>query len=320
VFEHAFPFDPTYGYDLTALLAIKPPEPVSDFEAFWRDTYRQTLAVAPELEMEEDASRSTETRQVYKAYFTGLGGFRCGAWVTIPRGQKVVRAVIESHGYGGRDTPADLAHGEPAVVFAPVARGFGISSRPEIPNNSKHHVVYGIESRETYIHRFCVTDIWSAISAVLEKWPELRGKVEYSGGSFGGGIGAMAIPWDDRIVKGFLDVPSFGNHPLRVTMQCTGSGQAVLERVAQEPELLTTVLPYYDAAVSARFIRVPTLVAPALFDPSVPPPGQFSVYNAIPEAYRRLHVKTSGHFVEPNDLTKQRLMLERRQQWAVSND
>jgi cephalosporin-C deacetylase len=28
----------------------------------------------------------------------------------------------------------------------------------------------------------------------------------------------MALPWDDRFQRAYLEVPSFGNHPLRVQM------------------------------------------------------------------------------------------------------
>lgn len=57
-------------------------------------------------------------------------------------------------------------------------------------------------------------------------------------------------------------------------------------------------LPYFDAAIAASYINVPTLCSLARFDPAVAPPGQFSVYNAIPESCRSLFVRTVGHFEE----------------------
>ena len=47
MFAHDFPFDPTYGYDLPALLKIAPPPEPPGFVDFWRDTYAQTRAVDP---------------------------------------------------------------------------------------------------------------------------------------------------------------------------------------------------------------------------------------------------------------------------------
>lgn len=110
--------------------------------------------------------------------------------------------------------------------------------------------------------------------------PEAAGRLTYLGTSFGGGIGALALPWDDRFHAAGLTVPTFGNHPLRVTLPCTGSGESVRTRLAEDPSVLD-VLAYFDAATAARHIKIPVHVGAALFDPSVPPPGQFAVYNGL---------------------------------------
>lgn len=91
-----------------------------------------------------------------------------------------------------------------------------------------------------------------------------------------------------------MTVPTFGNHPLRVTLPCVGSGEAVRTYHEEHPEVMD-VLAYFDAATAAGRIGVPMMVAPALFDPAVPPPGQFAVYNALPDR-RELRVLRAGHF------------------------
>jgi cephalosporin-C deacetylase len=53
-------------------------------------------------------------------------------------------------------------------------------------------------------------------------------------------------------------------------------------------------LQYYDAAVAARYLRIPVQVAAALFDPVVAPPGQFAVFNALPGP-KDLFVLDAGH-------------------------
>ena len=55
------------------------------------------------------------------------------------------------------------------------------------------------------------------------------------------------------------------------------------------------MLRYFDAAVAAAHIRIPTLVACAVFDPAVPPPGQFAVYNAL-AGKKELFVRPAAHF------------------------
>jgi cephalosporin-C deacetylase len=115
--------------------------------------------------------------------------------------------------------------------------------------------------------------------------------------SLGGGLGAIALAWDTRLGRGHLNVPTFGHQPLRLELPCVGSGEAV--RVfARTHGRLPEALRYLDAALAARHIRQPVHVAAARFDPVVPPPGQFAVYNALP-GDRRLFVLEAGHFDYP---------------------
>jgi cephalosporin-C deacetylase len=105
------------------------------------------------------------------------------------------------------------------------------------------------------------------------------------------------LPWEPRIRAAHLSVPSFGNHPLRLTLPCTGSGESVREYHREHPAAIE-VLRYFDAATSARRIRIPVLAACALFDPAVPPPGQFAVYNGL-GGPKELFVLSAGHFDHP---------------------
>ena len=155
------------------------------------------------------------------------------------------------------------------------------SAHPTIPREAFGHVLHGIGSREKYVHGACAADLlWCAASALVERCPAVADNLQYHGGSFGGGIGALALPWDPRIRRTFLDVPSFGNHPLRVQLPCVGSGAAVRRHYLAHPEVMN-VLQYFDAATAARHTRIPVCVAAARFDPAVPPPGQFAVANAL---------------------------------------
>jgi cephalosporin-C deacetylase len=294
MFEHDYPFDPTHGYSLDELLAIVPPSPVADFETFWRETYARTRATPLNISL-EPCRFSNQDVEAFEIYFDGLDGFRCGGWLTRPRHEKPLRGVVHSHGYGGRISPETAVPGPPAVVLYPCARGFSLSARSDLPADTPEHVIHHLQSRDEYIHRGCVADIWASVTALLELHPEFEGKIDFIGGSFGGGIGALALPWDDRFHRAFLRVPSFGHQPLRTTLPCTGSGQYVSAMLREHPELLTQVLAYYDSAVAAQFTRLPVLVSPALFDPAVPPPGQFAVYNAL-TGPKAVHIIEAGHF------------------------
>ena len=55
------------------------------------------------------------------------------------------------------------------------------------------------------------------------------------------------------------------------------------------------IIDFCNASAAAQFIRVPTIITPALHDPVVPPPGQFAIANSIPEEYRIMRIREVGH-------------------------
>jgi cephalosporin-C deacetylase len=137
-------------------------------------------------------------------------------------------------------------------------------------------------------------------------YPWLSGHVGYSGISFGGGIGALAIPYDTRIDRGHLTVPTFGNRPLWLTLPTVGSADAVQTYQKTHPDVLEN-LRLFDSATAASRIEVPMLMAPALFDPAVAPPCQFSVVNALSK-FNETFILDAGHFDYP-DAAAQNLQL-----------
>lgn len=291
-------FDATYGYDLDALLAVEaPPEPPG-FADFWSGLYARAAAVdpAPRLTKIDVGGRA----QVFEVAYTSLGGVRLGGWVSLPARGDAEYAVVVGHGYGGRDAPdLDLVPDRTAAIF-PVARGLPTAGLVDgIPAAAAEHVLYGIESVESYVHGGCAADLWIAASALLRVVGAAPARLDYVGASFGGGIGALALPWDPRFTAAVLRVPSFGHYDLRLTMPCTGSGEAVRGYVADHPEA-RDVLRHFDAATAAGRLRIPTMVAPATWDAAVPPPGQFAVYNAL-AGPKALFVFSAGHADYPGE-------------------
>ena len=317
-----FPFDPTYGFSPESLFAFQcdqatPP----DFASFWRETYaecRATEMVSPTLVGEE----TMDSWKVRVIQFSTLGGFRIGAWLVIPENTgPITRGVVMGHGYGGRSEP-DLAMAatdqeEPTALLFPCAPGFHLSRVDEEipPNDSSQHVVCGIESREDYVLRVCVAALWTSASVLLREIPSIGKNLHLRGGSFGGGLGALALPWEDRFVTGELGEPTFGCHPFRLRHRCLGSGESVRQLWQRNPSIAET-LPYYDAAIAARFIAKPTLYNLSLADPSVPPPGQFAVANATPASHRRILTHRFGHisWTYPEQVQERAELASARQQ------
>ncbi|HYE04338.1 MAG TPA: acetylxylan esterase [Planctomycetota bacterium] len=299
---HPHPFDPAYGYGLAALRAIAPPDEVAGFAPFWRGTYEACLATPLRLEVGEPLPIDGD-RICRIVRFDTFAGHRIGAWWTMPADGVVEAGVVAGHGYGGRSGPGGDWAPPRAAEIAPCAPGFDLSAAADLPATSDRHVVHGIASRDTYLIRACVAATWSAASALLALAPDVGRSLWYAGGSFGGGLGALALPWDARFARACLIVPTFGHHPLRLRCPCVGSGESVRRHAAAHPEVVD-VLAYYDAAVAARRIAIPTVVVPARFDPAVPPPGQFAVANAIAGA--RVVPITAGHHDNPDEVADQR--------------
>lgn len=291
---------------------FKPPEVTPEFVRFWQFTYDKARRIP--LRVERRPVKSPDPQfKMYEVEFDSWDGVRIGGWITVPAKGRFERGLVVGHGYGGRSAPEfDLPPPAAATIF-PCARGFNRSASREIPGEANRHVLHGIENRETYVHRGCAADLWAAASALIELYPETARRLDYFGSSFGGGIGALALPWDNRFHRAFLDVPSFGLHTIRLDCPCVGSGEAVRTYFKTHPEV-REVLNYYDAGMAARLIKIPVMVAAAVFDPAVPPPGQFAVYNGL-SGPKELFVKRAAHFAYPDEAAERATMYARLWSW-----
>lgn len=295
-FAHGFPFDPSYGYTLESLLRVDAPEPPADFAAFWSARHRAAMRVSPQAELQPSGWYHPRFR-VFDLRYRSTGSVTIGGWALIPAEGPVRRGFVIGHGYGGREGPdLDLPFDDAAILF-PCFRGISRSRCAEIPEAANLHVLHGIEDRDRYVLGGCVDDLWLAVSALEDLFPAARERIGYLGISFGGGIGALGIPWDSRVEKAHLNVPTFGHQPLRLTLPTVGSGEAV-RRYRLVHGHVTETLAYYDAASAAQSTGIPVHVAAALFDPVVAPPGQFAIYNAL-AGPKELFVLDAGHFDYP---------------------
>ncbi|MBD5778808.1 acetylxylan esterase [Pelagicoccus sp. NFK12] len=292
--NHGYPFDPTYGYSLEALLSVEtPPEP-EDFEAFWRNRYAFALQQDPEPKL--TLSHSDHPRwKVYDLRFTSTHSFTLGGWVIVPQNGEVKQGIVAGHGYGGREGPDLTLPFENTAILFPCCRGISRSQSDRIPAEPNRHVIHGIDNRDTYVIGGCVDDHWLAVSALLQLFPEVAGKIGWLGVSFSGGINMLAAPWDERVSRSHNNVPTFGNQALRLTLPSVGSASGVADYERRHPGQTQPVLRYFDAASAAKRLRHPCHLACARFDPAVAPPGQFAIYNALPTDTRQLFVLSAGH-------------------------
>ncbi|MEW2010646.1 acetylxylan esterase [Microbacterium sp. NPDC078814] len=266
-------FDGSYGRTEADLRAVRPVPAPHGFADRWRRWRREAAAVdaAPVV-----LSTSEEHgRRMSVVEHAGVDGVRLRAWVVEPLDGPPRAGVVHGHGYGGRDA-ADLARvPDDVAAIYPVARGLGVlNAGIGAPEPTPEHVLAGIDDPERYVLGLCARDLWLAADVLVSVVGALP--LYYVGESFGGGIGALALPWDDRFVGATLIVPSFGQYDERLAVPCLGSGETVRQHVLRHPEA-REVLRWFDSSTAIGFTEVPVRVEAALWDQYVPPQGQFAV-------------------------------------------
>lgn len=268
----------------------------ADFDAFWQVARDEALAVDPQPERVEVVSRDDD-RVVTRVRLRTTDGIGLGGWLSEPATGPVTRVVVRLHGYGGAEGPHAPLDLPETAELTPVLRGLPtLGLVAGIPTTGDLHVLHGIGHRDTYVHRGCVQDAWVSVTAALRLVPGAQ-RVDLTGTSFGGGVGALALPLEDRVTAACLDVPSFGNHPARLETPCAGSGESVRLAALDDPGV-RDVVAYFDAATAATRVRQPVLVSAARVDPVVPPVGQLSVFHAL-GGPRSLLLVTAGHCEYP---------------------
>ncbi|MCC6880623.1 MAG: acetylxylan esterase [Verrucomicrobiales bacterium] len=295
-FWHGYAFDPAYGYSKEALLQIGAPEEPPGFSDYWLRRHERVRLLSADPTVQPVESIHPEWDE-FQLTFRTSDDLNLGGWLLTPKHQPVTRGFIVAHGYGGRQAPDHDLGLEGAALMFPCSRGLGLSRGGNIPENPDKHVVHGLPHRDGYVIGGCVEDVWMSVTALLELFPQAEGRTGFVGTSFSGGVGALAMAWEDRLQRGVLKVPSFGHHRLRLGCSTTGSTRALAKYAARHPAVWQD-LPFFDAAVAARHIRQPVLVAAALFDPVVPPPAQFAIHNSLGST-GTLFALTAGHFDHP---------------------
>jgi cephalosporin-C deacetylase len=277
---------------LEKLLAVKGPKTPPDFSRYWKNRYGKMLEFSPRPRI-YDQGISNRVR-VFSLEYRSIDGMKIHGWLTLPTHGSPSRGFVILHGYDGREKPDSFWPFADAAVFYPCCRGLGASRSEKIPQDPQKHVLHGIESIDDYVLGGCVEDTWLAFSAMFEFFPELKNKTGLLGTSFGGGIAALTSAWDNRISRVHLNVPGFGHQPLRLKIKTVGSALALQQYYERHGPEIMKVLPYFDAASAAAYLKVPVHCACALEDEMVAPEGQFAIYNCL-AGPKSLFVLNKGH-------------------------
>lgn len=274
------------------LLRIKGDTPVDGFKEFWTAQYAAARSWKKSYHIEKELWSPEPGCRIYQIRFTSIDGFSIGMWIARPEDSS--GGTLFAHGYGNPATPPAPAKGGRTIV-SPCVRGLGLSQCKEIPWQPGAHAGYGFDAPEHYVITGGVRDLWIALTIMLDMFPDTAENIVCRGSSLGGAMGAMAIPWDERIHYGDLSVPTLGGRIALDSPTAPGSPGCTRREHALASEENMRIIDFCNAAAAAQFIRVPTIVTPALKDNVVPPSGQFAVANSIPEKYRIMRIREVGH-------------------------
>ena len=282
----------TSGFPKEQLLQIEGDAPVPGFREFWQAQYAAARVWKCSYTVEGELWSPDPDCRIFRIRFTSIDGFSIGMWLARPR--ESTGGKLLAHGYGNPQIPP-VASSPGRTVVMPCVPGLALSQCKEIPWKSGDHARFGADSPEHYVITDGVRNLWIALTILIDMFPDTADNILCSGGSLGGGMGALAIPWDERIHYGNLNVPTLGG---RIMLDYPGNpdtpGESRRRMALAGPEGMR-IIDLCNASAAARFIRVPTVVTPALRDAVVPPPGQFAVANSIPEPYRILRIREVGH-------------------------
>ena len=302
-------FDPSYGYSKSQLLQVPAPQEPAGFIPFWQERYHQVTQYIPELSL-TDTGKVENGFRIHSFAFISSQSTPIKGWLLIPENTPARRGMIVGHGYGGSDDPFTSLPFTDAIIMQPSFRGLGLSACQGISSLPQWHVLHNIQDFREYVLGYCVEDLWLAVSAFLNHFPQLNQHLGYLGISFSGGVGALALPFEHRIQRAHVNVPTFGNYQLRLQLPTLGSGHSVKCFHKRHPEAIEKTLAFHDAAIAAKHIHIPMHFACAKSDPMVAPPGQFAIYNAV-SSEKQLFWLKQGHADYPEqELENHRLLVQ----------
>jgi len=281
----------------------------ADFDDFWRRTLDESRVAGGTLTI-DDASTPIRELIVEDLTFPGYGGEPVRAWITRPRSDERLPAVIEYIGYnGGRGVAGEklqwAAAGYVHVLMDTRGQGSGWGTGGDTadPHGSEGSVpgfmTRGISSPETYYYRRVFTDAVRLVDAVREFGFVDAARIAVTGASQGGGIALAVAGLVPDLVGVMPDVPflsHFGRSVQATPDQPFTEITRYLAVHRDQDERVFRTLAYFDGVNFARRVRAPALFSVALMDAIVLPSSVFAAYNHLGGDDREIEVYTyNGH-------------------------
>ena len=277
-----------------------------NFDRFWREAKAELLRIPIDAQLEEVAVVDPGDAQRFKVGLANVNGSRVYGWLHLPEGDGPFPTVLSIPGSGiGRTgrfagfTEAGIAvlaieiHGlEPQKHEIIGAVQWIRPADDEINNFVKlqegifagYHS-FGIEDPYRYYHRRSLQSAMRALDYLYTRTDVDTGKIIVFGGSQGGGLSLLLGAIDKRVNAVVATVPAFCNN---------ASG-----KYGHMQQAIRT-MSYYDAALAAELIKVPTMIGVGFIDKTCPPISVYSAYNNLKGPKKIENFYTFGHGAPPD--------------------
>ncbi len=284
-----------FDLPLDQLLAYKPErdEP-SDFDAFWKETLRETRQhpLNPVFELIQTGLKNLD---VYDVTFNGYAGQPIKAWLIMPVERPAkLPCVVEYCGYGGgRGLPYDwlLWSSVGYAHFVMDTRGQGSEwMNGDTPDNEPDggnpqlsgFMTRGILKPETYYYRRVFMDAVRAVEAARAHPSVNAERVAVSGISQGGGIALAVSGLLGDLAAVLTDVPFLSSYRRATEIIDSSPYNEIsryLLRQRDKVDIVFNTLRYFDVVNFAPRAHAPALFSVGLMDEVCPPSTVFSAYN-----------------------------------------
>ena len=144
---------------------------------------------------------------------------------------------------------------------------------------------FGIEDPYRYYHRRTLQSAMRALDYLYTREDVDPDKIIVFGGSQGGGLSLLTAAIDKRVDAMVATVPAFCNNASREDSHI--------------PYVART-MSYYDAALAATLIEVPSLIGVGFIDGTCRPANVYSAYNNIKGPKRIENFYQMGHGSPPD--------------------
>ena len=312
-----------------AAYRIVTPEP-EGLDSWWAEQVAAAEALSRPPEIVPYRPEVYGPLPVWDLTFSGAGGDPIRGWYLRPPGSRAdepLPTVVSFVGYGGgRGTPAEHAL-LPSVGFATVvmdARGqgggftVGATGDPGRTGDGPEHpgvMTRGLAAPESYYLTRLYVDAVRAVRVAAALPGVDADRLGVSGASQGGGLAlAAAGLCGERVHACQADVPFLCDFRRAVRIADTRPYTEIADFLSRHDELVDTAyrtLAYVDAALLARRITAPTLIAVGLMDPVCPPSTVYAAYHEV-RAPKELAVYPFGRHQPPPVQEERRLSFLRR--------